>query len=212
MLQGMVLAGGKSRRLGRDKARIALDGCSMLQHMVGLARRYCDVVYVSGRDAPAEGVDARWFPDDEPGQGPIGGILSVLQRVGGPLLVLACDLPLLDGETLERLIMGREERPKHAVMTTFLQVETGYIEALVAIYETGAIPFLRQSLDSGVHKLTAAVPPGHRHHLPYSCDDASVFFNLNYPTDLALLRRMRNESATDVDGDTGVDPVQEAAS
>ncbi|MGE4298135.1 MAG: molybdenum cofactor guanylyltransferase [Desulfovibrionaceae bacterium] len=197
MLRGMVLAGGKSRRLGRDKAHIPLDGCSMLERMLGLVRSYCEEVYVSGRDALAEGIDAQWIPDDEPGLGPIGGILSGLQRLGGPLLVLACDLPLLTGETLEQLILARDARPHDAVMTTYLQVETGYIESLVAIYEAEAAPYLRRALENGEHKLTNAIPPELRHHIPYSHDEASVFFNLNYPADLALLKRFRATASHD---------------
>lgn len=190
-INALVLAGGKSTRLGTDKVVLPFSGRTLLARMVELAGRHCARVWVSGREPGALGVDAPWLPDDEPGMGPLGGILTGLRHIGGPLLVLACDLPLLDDQTVRRLLAARAARPPQAVMTTFLQPATGYIEALVAVYEQGCAPLLAEAGARGLYKLSRAVPPGVRHHIPYSQQESGVFFNINYPADLAMLERVR---------------------
>lgn len=189
-LCGLVLAGGKSSRLGTDKVVLPVSGGSLLSRTVALASRFCSQVWVSGRDPGGLNVQAPWLPDDVPGQGPLGGIQTGLAHIGGPLLVLACDLPLLDEPTVARLLEAHAKRPEHAVMTTFLQPETGYIEALVAVYEAGAAPLLAEAARQGMYKLSRAVPFEARHHVPYTQDESTVFFNINYPADLAMLRRV----------------------
>lgn len=188
----LVLAGGRSTRLGTDKVVLEYSGATLLSRMIGLAGEHCANVHVSGRDTAAMEVDAPWLPDDVPGMGPIGGILTGLRRIGGPLLVLACDLPLLDAGTIQRLLDARARRPADAAMTTFLQPATGYIEALVAVYEQAAEPLLARSVDAGVFKLSRAVPRERRHHIPYAQAESSVFFNINYPADLAMLERIHS--------------------
>jgi len=191
---GMVLAGGRSRRLGQDKVLLLQDGETFLARSVGLLTRHCAPVLVSGRDpaVPDErgvrtGVDARWLPDAVAGIGPMGGIIAGLRELARPLVVIACDLPLLDDRTLARLLAFRESRPSTALMTTFLQRETGFIESLVAVYEPGALEYLEASCEQGIYKLSRALPRELRHELPYSQEEAAVFFNINRPQDLEQL-------------------------
>ena len=189
-IKGLVLAGGKSRRLGRDKVLETVSGVSLLERSLGLMRQVADEVWVSGRDPQAMGLDAPWLPDDVTGCGPMGGILTGLKHLGAPLVVMACDLPFMNLATLQRLVAAREERRDDAVMTTFLQVETGFIESLVAVYEAGAEELLLRSLARDRYKISAAMPKELRHHIPYTQEQADVFFNINYPADLAVLKRV----------------------
>ncbi|MBU1002951.1 MAG: molybdenum cofactor guanylyltransferase [Proteobacteria bacterium] len=189
-LTGFILAGGKSTRLGLDKVVLPYSGETLLTRTVALASKFCAEIYVSGRDPRTMGIDLPWMLDDEPGRGPLGGILTGLTRLNRPLLVLACDLPMLDEGTVARLVTARSQRPDSAVITTFLQQETGWIESLVSIYEPQAAPLLREAGSKGLYKLSAALHPTVRHHVPYSQHEASPFFNINFPADLAMLRRV----------------------
>jgi len=192
-LAAFLLAGGKSTRLGQDKVVLPYSGQSLLARAAAVVSRFCDDIWVSGRDPRTLGLDLPWLPDDQPGMGPLGGILTGLTRLERPLLVLACDLPMLDEFTLAKLVAARAQRPPTAVMTTFLQEETGWIESLVSIYEPAAAPLLREAGKRGLYKLSAALPPEVRHHVPYSQQDASPFFNINFPADLAMLRRVEGQ-------------------
>ena len=190
-IKALVLAGGKSSRLGRDKTKIVFRGVTLLERTVWLARQFCADVAVSGRDRSViEGMDVQWVEDGTDRIGPMGGILTGLRHFRAPMLVLACDLPLLDPETVRRLFRAREKRSENVVMTTFLQSETGFIESLLAIYEPGAIKLLETALDENLYKLSRAIPARRRHHIPYLREEEPCFFNINFPGDLAILRYM----------------------
>ena len=196
---GVVLAGGRSSRLGRDKTRLHLHGRTRppkLIHTLSLLREVCTDVAISCR-VPfdpatfppfAANLDSiPQIPDHVPDQGPLGGILSCLHALGGPLLVLSCDLPCMDLPTLRRLCAARDAAPADTLMTTWQQTETGYIEALVAIYEAASLPFFSRALASGIRRLNLVIPPERRCCLPYSHAEKRPFFNVNYPEDLQIL-------------------------
>lgn len=196
---GVVLAGGRSARLGQDKADIVYCGATLLGRAVELLRRHCDTVCVVGRNpAPQLPVNDKrtkdrnvsWLLDLVPGRGPAGGVATALKTLQRPCLVLSCDLPLMDDATLRRLLQGRTERPEHALMTTFRQAETGYIEALVAVYEVEALPRIEAAFADDLYQLNRILPEPVRHHLPYRREEAVPFFNLNHPSDLSLLRTL----------------------
>lgn len=189
----LILAGGKSTRLGQDKVGLHWSGSIMLRRMMNLATPFCDQVFVSGRNPDQHKIDAPWIPDQYTGIGPIGGIISGLRTLGTPLLVLACDLPLLDSESLTLLLGENARRPKEKVMTTFLQKETGFIESLIAVYQPSALEWLEESAENGIYKLSRAIPPEKRHHIEYSAAESNTFFNINYPKDLEKLRDIERQ-------------------
>jgi molybdopterin-guanine dinucleotide biosynthesis protein A len=75
-------------------------------------------------------------------------------------------------------------------MTTFVQQETGYIEALVAVYEFGALEWFRRAAERGVYKVSRVVPQELQHRVAYSREESLPFFNVNYPADLEMARRV----------------------
>lgn len=95
----VVLAGGRSSRMGRDKALIDWHGQPLIDHMVRLLRDAGASVRVSG-DRPAHG----GIPDAAPDRGPVGGILSVVPHCpDGVVLVVPVDMPLLAAGRVHRL-------------------------------------------------------------------------------------------------------------
>lgn len=194
---GLVLAGGKSTRLGRDKAVEIVGGRPLLAAVVELVAGAVGDVAVSGRDPAPLGIRVPWLADAVPGLGPAGGILTALEAYGRPVLTVSCDLPFLNRRTLADLLAARRTRPEGALMTTYRRTDTGYVESLVAVYEPAGAGALRRAVDAGVYRLSAAFPPQVRHHLDYDPDDpeaARPFFNVNYPRDLDLAREMERVS------------------
>lgn len=189
-LAGVVLAGGKSTRLGQDKARIKVAGLEMLHRSVQLLSTFTSELWVVGRDPGPMLPTIRWALDERPGLGPVGGLCTALRCTRKPCLVLSCDLPFLDGETLRTLVEQRGKRSPDQVMTTFQQVETGYIESLVAIYEPEALGLMEEAVGQGIYKLSRIFTPGRRCHIPYTHDQALPFFNINHPAELALMRKL----------------------
>ena len=107
-LLGAVLAGGVSRRFGRDKAAAMVGGITLVDRAARtLAEVFAEVVVVSSRDAASD-----WpiIPDLRPPCGPLGGIEAALQRAEETRLegafVLACDLPLVTPETVRTIALA----------------------------------------------------------------------------------------------------------
>jgi molybdopterin-guanine dinucleotide biosynthesis protein A len=135
-IHGLILAGGHSKRMGRDKAGLTVDGRTQLQRAFGLvenlAARTCVSVRVDQQDDPLRA----GYPQivDIPGiDGPIAGIRAAqLAHPEAAWLVLAIDLPLLDAATLQNLIARREPA---RIATAYRSTRDGLPEPLCAIYE-----------------------------------------------------------------------------
>lgn len=192
-LTGVVLAGGLSTRLGNDKTVIRLYGDSepdMLNRACGLLAQVTDEVWVSGRTTKPKTNGHFWICDEKKGLGPIGGVMTALRAAQGPIMVLSCDLPFMDTQTLMKLVEKRKERTASTLMTTFLQVETGFIESLVAIYEFAALALFEEAIENGIYKLSRVIDKSAQLHIPYTSRESLPFFNINYPADLEMARRI----------------------
>jgi len=104
------LAGGGSRRLGRDKALLTLAGETLLARAVRTLAQVTDEQFVVGPETRAAATAARIVPDLRPGCGPLGGIYSaLLATTAAHVLVVACDMPFLNAELLSYLLLLRED-------------------------------------------------------------------------------------------------------
>lgn len=108
---GVVLAGGRSSRMGTDKAGLRWGGQSLLEHMAALLQQSGAVrVLTSGPHAGAHGL-----PDQQPGLGPLGGLLTLAQtQADGIYLLVPVDMPLLRVTLLRRLAAAVCEAPEVA--------------------------------------------------------------------------------------------------
>ncbi len=142
-LRGLVLAGGRSTRMGRDKAVLAYHGRDQLQVAFELLGEVAGPNFVSVRaDQTSDPLRARYAQviDGTLGVGPVAGILAALRtRPAAAWLVLACDLPFLDASTLRALIAGRDPS---RVATAFRSAYDGLPEPLCAIWEPQCEPLL----------------------------------------------------------------------
>ena len=135
-LFGLVLAGGASTRMQRDKAAIEYHGQSQLHWTFHLLTHVCAATFVSVRPDQREEPTRAGLPqivDRQPGIGPIAGISAALQaHPKAAWLVVACDLPFLNEQTLRYLI---EHRDAHKLATVFKSSHDGLPEPLCAIWE-----------------------------------------------------------------------------
>lgn len=177
---GVVLAGGKSLRMGRDKAGLAFRGRSLLDHMLDLlAQGGVHPSIVSGQYAGYPCI-----PDAAPDGGPIAGMLAVAEALPGRrLLFVPIDMPLLDPRLIRRLL-------------------TEAVDAVCVRFEDYALPmrldanaFVRDrlhaaALESGrrrsVLALQAAVGV---ESLPLGAEDAAAMGNCNTPAEWDGLTR-----------------------
>ncbi|MEO5913594.1 MAG: molybdenum cofactor guanylyltransferase [Luteolibacter sp.] len=148
-LCGLVLAGGRSSRMGQDKAALVHpDGRTLL-------RRCCDLLFEAGcgsvaislrhdQEIPSGMEDCEIVRDPEGASlGPIAGIVSGMRlHPEADWLVLACDLPRLDAATLANLIESRRDDEK---FLSYRSEFDGLPEPLCALYTRGALPVLEQA-------------------------------------------------------------------
>lgn len=94
----MVLTGGRSRRMGQDKAGIDLGGQTLLERVVEAALGAAEIVVVGPPPPAGLGREVRWTREEPPGSGPAAAVVAALALVGTPVLVvLATDLPFVAG-------------------------------------------------------------------------------------------------------------------
>jgi molybdenum cofactor guanylyltransferase len=147
---GLVLAGGASSRMKRDKAVLEYRGKTQLERTLELAARHVEKVFVSVRAAQT-GDPARahhsLIVDALPGEGPIVGIRSaLLAHPDVAWLVLACDLPFLSDLALDQLLT---ERDPDRSATAYRSTHDGLPEPLCAIWEPKAAAELAAYQESG---------------------------------------------------------------
>lgn len=150
-LYGLVLAGGHSRRMGRDKALLEHDGRTQLEAAVELVAAVTEKQFVSTRPDQADDAVRGRFPqivDRYADTGPVAGILSAMdEHPDVDWLVVACDLPNLDALTLRQLVAKRSRsRPFTAYRSSRDQLP----EPLCAIYRADAHPIVRRFVDDGI--------------------------------------------------------------
>ncbi|HEY4968952.1 MAG TPA: NTP transferase domain-containing protein [Steroidobacteraceae bacterium] len=138
-LYGLILAGGSSARMHRDKAALQYHGKSQLDRACELASRHAAQVFVSVRanqTADPARAERPMIVDSVAGEGPTVGIRSALAaHPNVAWLVMACDLPFLSDAVLSHLV---RERDPASVATAFRSVHDGLPEPLCAIWEPAA--------------------------------------------------------------------------
>lgn len=163
-LRGLVLAGGRSVRMGRDKASIPVGGLPLLDRAVSLLTALKIPTQVAVRADQLSDESRRRFtliPDAYDGIGPAAGILSAHRTLPqAAWLVLACDMPWVTDELLRMLI---ERRDPARAATAFRTVRDGAPEPLCAIYEPATLARFRRQVEAGGNPSTrdwlAAVDP-----------------------------------------------------
>lgn len=182
-LYGLVLAGGRSRRMGRDKALLRREGKSQLEHAYALLDTVADKTFVSTRQGQEEDSERSRFPqlvDLYEDLGPVAGILTALETFpSADWLVLACDLPNVDRKTIDRLLEGRTSGGD---LVAFRSSHDELPEPLCAIYPAGSAELVRGFVDSGVNcPRKIMIRAGAR---LLEQPDPSALDNINTPDDL----------------------------
>ncbi|SEL61557.1 molybdopterin-guanine dinucleotide biosynthesis protein A [Pseudoxanthomonas sp. GM95] len=190
VLHGLVLAGGRSARMGRDKAALRYGVQPQLEAAFALLQPLVEECYVSLRaDQQDEPLRAR-FPqlmDTAPGIGPAAGLLAAHAHAPqAAWLVVACDLPCLGTDTLDALRAARD--PAHAAIA-FRSEHDSLAEPLCAIWEPIALQRLQAQVAQGRYGLRSVLASDDVHLLRLPV--AHALDNANTPEehDALLLRR-----------------------
>jgi molybdopterin-guanine dinucleotide biosynthesis protein A len=181
---GVVLAGGRSSRMGRDKALMELDGRSLLDRALDVLDPHVQELLVIGDPERYGHVGPFVFADDIPGTGPLGGIITAMRYSSNDkLLVLACDMPGVNGALFERLKAGLAP-----AAAAFVPACDGEVQPLAAAYHRRCQGRFESLVAQGRWKVREALAEVDALYIQICPGEdgwpADLFRNINAPTDL----------------------------
>jgi molybdopterin-guanine dinucleotide biosynthesis protein A len=181
-INGLVLAGGKSVRMGHDKGLISYHGKPQRVFLTTFLRNFVSNVYVSCNAEQEISNELNPLVDRYDVGGPFNGILTALDSgLKTAWLVVAVDMPNVDGATIKTLL---GERDKTKVATCFIGHSEHHLEPLLAIWEYKALPLIFDFIKSG-NKSPGAFLAEHDVK-KISAKNSEILLNVNYPGQYGL--------------------------
>jgi len=148
-ISGFILAGGKSRRMGTDKALLIFQGKTLLEHMIKLINPFCNNIAISGQNPDYSIFGVEMVPDLYSGCGPIAGIYSSLNHSECDWnLLIGVDVPFVNEELFLSLISNIGE------YDCIIPEHTSGVEPLIGIYHRRALPVIEEMIKAGDFKLS----------------------------------------------------------
>jgi len=193
-----IIAGGQSRRMGRDKAFVELGGKALIEHVIeGSADLgQAETILITNKPAQYARLGLPMYGDTLPDKGSLGGIYTALVQAGSPdVLVLACDMPFVNSSLLRYMIEQLDDDTDIVVPRV-----DGYPQGLHAIYKTTCIAPIAEQLAADRLKIIRFYDQMRVRYLdetdyaPFDPQGRS-FANINRPEELAAAELLL--SATD---------------
>ena len=194
-ITGVILAGGYSTRMGKDKCSLSIANKTMLEYaitcMKSISHSIRDIYISCRKDSPLQTSYPRLY-DHFIGIGPISGIYSALNAIRQPCLFIPVDIPGMKPEFLMKLIDTYNEKKHKDFEMICFQSEKGIVESLVSIFSPQALHSLQTSIKRGIYKITKAIPREKQYYIPYTHGIYS-FYNVNTPQDIITISAHINE-------------------
>jgi molybdopterin-guanine dinucleotide biosynthesis protein A len=191
-MTGLIMAGGKSRRLGQDKRFLMLGGKSCLQRVLHAYHGLFDeILVVADAKEPFQSMGLRVVEDLIPGRATLGGLYTGLRYAGGDrVFAAAVDMPCLSADTI-RIVLEQADQGDIVIPDL-----NGKLQPMHAVYSKACLPYLMELVEASRLKVQelCAIPGLRLHRIPQSVfervdPELRSFFNINTPEDLALARR-----------------------
>ncbi len=190
MYSVLILAGGQSRRMGRNKAFLEWKGRPLIADLIDRFRPISDDVILIAPDLkPFQGLHARLVPDPSPPVGPLGGLWSGLLGARHEwAFAMACDMPLVDPRVVEWMFEQRGEADAVVLLD-----DQGRPEPLHALYRVSCLNAIASALACGQRAMLAFYPAIRVRYLPPSMwravdPEGRSWRNINTPEDWKRLQ------------------------
>lgn len=146
-IYGLVLAGGRSSRMGSDKGLISYHGMPQREYLFQLMGRFCSKVYTSSHSGQPVPSELNPLPDRFSVQGPLNGILTAFSsHPAKAWLIIAVDMPFVNEQVIGHLLTHRN---KTKIATCFYNDVEKFPEPLMALWEPAAFPLLHTFIREG---------------------------------------------------------------
>ncbi len=195
-MTGLIIAGGKSRRLGIDKRFLDIGGRTCLQRVLDAYQGIFDeILIVADAVEPFQSMGVRVVVDIMPGRAALGGLYTGLHYAAGErVFAAAADMPWINPAAI-RLVLDQAGSGDIVIP----EVE-GKLQSMHAVYSKACLSFLRALVEAGTLKVQELCncPELRVHRIPQSAFTAvdpelRSFFNINTPGDLARAKKWIGE-------------------
>ncbi len=184
-ITGIVLAGGKSKRMGADKAFLKYQQQPLLSYAIKTLEPLTQEILIVANNKKYEVFGKNCVPDLLPNMGPVGGIYTGLSTSKTELnLVLGCDTPLVN-QSLLSLLLKHAAEPYQVVQVATLEKRM----PLIALYKKNCVPILKNCLERGEFRLQKVVSQLHTKTLLLAPPMARLTLNINCPEDMERLEK-----------------------
>ena len=188
-LAALILAGGESSRMGRDKALVNYDGVPMLQRVYQVAANCTEQVYIltpwAERYQNILPSNYNYLIETNPGKGPVNGLSEGLEQISAEwILLLACDLPLLDVEIIQSWINILPQIPPSTL--ALVPQRSQIWEPMCAFYRQEIKAELQTFLKAGNRSFQKFLSGIEVEALAVDEKTAFMLHNCNYPKDLEI--------------------------
>ena len=187
-LTGVILAGGKSRRYGSNKALVRIDGMALIERVTGVMQSlFHDVILITNTPEEYAHLRLPMHEDLIKGLGPLGGIYTALRAISNEAgFFVACDMPFLNRALIQYMVAVRGN--SDVVVPKIGQ----FVEALHALYGKCCLPAIERLIDSGHYQIIRMFPLVSVRHVREDeirrfDQDLRSFFNINEPQHLRRL-------------------------
>lgn len=176
-ITGIVIAGGKSSRMGSNKALVMYKGKRLVDNAIQVVQNYTETILISSNVSIPNTIFSI-IPDDIKNIGPIGGLFSSLKASNTDInIVIPCDVPHIETNLYKILIDNSDN-----VDAVIPRLPNGKLEPLIACYNKSIIPIIEKSINSGDYKLVNLLQKLNVKYIDVA--NIKQFKNINTPTDL----------------------------
>ncbi len=187
-VSGIILSGGKSTRMGRDKGLIKLNGKPMIQHVIDHIEPICDQLLISANDKSYKDFGFPVYHDEIDEIGPAGGILSCFKHSKHEKnIIISCDLPFASTQFIRKLLdlSGDYE--------ITLPMSGTHYQPLCAVYSRQVYPVFEKTVNKGIFSLKSIIKSFRIQVIKpediQGYDLSRELRNINSPDDLKKIRQ-----------------------
>jgi len=181
-ISAIILAGGKSSRMGTDKGLLKINDKPMVEYVIDIAKEFSDDIYIITYNQKYNQFHLPLLSDIYPEKGPLGGIYTGLMNIkNSSAIVLSCDTPFIDKKTIETIL---ESVQNYDIVYAS---ENGKIHPLIGVYHKNCLPTFKKCLIENKLKMTLAFEELNTLELKIKPDNPKAFLNVNSKEDLAKI-------------------------
>ena len=190
-INGVILAGGKNRRFGSEKALAKINGKRIIDRIItAMSEVFEENIIITNNEDLYKEFNLKTYPDILEGKGPLMGVYTALHHSSTDIFVIACDMPFVSASVIRKIIDSL--KGYDAAIPKY----NGKLHFLHAVYSLRCFDIFKKKLDGGFLRLKDVVEDLNCNiieEFKFEQDHLSPFFNMNTPDDFTLVKDHLND-------------------